>query len=495
MIIEGNGIMIKNGVGLHIFPNGDKYYGDWKNYQMHGEGICILANGDKYYGNYRKGKKHGKGIYIFADGDKFDGNWQNDQMHGKGIFISITGAKYDGDWQNGKKHGKGICIYEDGDKYDGNWQNDQTHGESTYTFANGEEFVGEWYKNQMILLKEEKESFLGLTKLSAVLNYNNAKNTGGFDAIAINWLKKRFDGKQYLETNNIFIKTKESLNGVSYASQLDNLKIASIIKKSLRTPQIILSGTLEHSIAFVLYKDNLLICDKGRPKLENFRVKAVMHFKLSSIKTKKDTLDIIGKTKFQEHDEGIKNIYDKLPKIDNITEQDKIFASFQPVGQRTENCWYSSPQAAVRATMWLLAEEELRASGKVTKAENIKKIVNNIYQETISGKIMSRNALKECISHKKENNESYDILNDSKLFILPLPKDKQTRKIIELVKEVNKELALEEKSELQEKVRKLGQNSDGSKKIEPITQEGKERVHKLLEKRGSRGCENARLIL
>ena len=45
-----------NGQGTYIYPNGEKYEGDWKN-----------------------GKYHGQGTYTSKDGEKFVGEWKDDK--------------------------------------------------------------------------------------------------------------------------------------------------------------------------------------------------------------------------------------------------------------------------------------------------------------------------------------------------------------------------------------------------------------------------------
>ena len=40
-----------------------------------------------------KYKKEGKGIYIWDNGDKYEGNWENDEREGEGIQFSANGDK------------------------------------------------------------------------------------------------------------------------------------------------------------------------------------------------------------------------------------------------------------------------------------------------------------------------------------------------------------------------------------------------------------------
>ena len=50
-----------NGQGTYIYPNGEKYEGDWKNGKYHGHGTFTYPDGSKYVGKFRDDKRwHGK---------------------------------------------------------------------------------------------------------------------------------------------------------------------------------------------------------------------------------------------------------------------------------------------------------------------------------------------------------------------------------------------------------------------------------------------------
>ena len=42
-----------NGQGTYIYPNGEKYEGDWKNGKYHGHGTYSWSNGNKYVGEWK----------------------------------------------------------------------------------------------------------------------------------------------------------------------------------------------------------------------------------------------------------------------------------------------------------------------------------------------------------------------------------------------------------------------------------------------------------
>ena len=53
---------------------------------MDGIGLFVWKDGSKYYGNYKNNVKEGKGKFVWPDGKCFEGNFLNGQPHGKGIL-------------------------------------------------------------------------------------------------------------------------------------------------------------------------------------------------------------------------------------------------------------------------------------------------------------------------------------------------------------------------------------------------------------------------
>ncbi len=171
-----------HGVGTYYYANGDVYKGDFKNNKLEGFGTCTFKNGDKYTGEYinnlpegegtyffadkkvekglwLKGKyvgdskttgcisgdcKNGKGIYVFDNGEKYNGETRNSQRDGKGTYYFVSGEWYTGEWKNNKRNGQGTNYFADGEKYVGNWKNDERHGYGTHTFNNGTIKTGMW---------------------------------------------------------------------------------------------------------------------------------------------------------------------------------------------------------------------------------------------------------------------------------------------------------------------------------------------------------------
>lgn len=91
-----------NGKGVFIFPNGDKYEGDFENQLLKGFGVYTDVYGNVYTG-------------------KFSGN----KFNGVGTFVKTDGTKYIGEFLNGKRHGLGIQWYSQTYKEKGKWENDR----------------------------------------------------------------------------------------------------------------------------------------------------------------------------------------------------------------------------------------------------------------------------------------------------------------------------------------------------------------------------------
>ena len=83
------------------------------------------TSGNKYVGEFKYGNKHGQGTFIWADGNKYVGQWMNDDMHGQGTFTWRSGNKYVGQYMNDMRHGQGTATYADGTIERGLWENDR----------------------------------------------------------------------------------------------------------------------------------------------------------------------------------------------------------------------------------------------------------------------------------------------------------------------------------------------------------------------------------
>lgn len=53
--------------------------------------------------------KEGYGVLLYVNGERYEGYWKNDKAHGKGTLTYAQGDKYSGDWFAGRKHGEVSC--------------------------------------------------------------------------------------------------------------------------------------------------------------------------------------------------------------------------------------------------------------------------------------------------------------------------------------------------------------------------------------------------
>ena len=103
-----------NCFGTYIWPDGEKYVGDWKDGQQSGQGSYIRANGNRYAGEFLKGKRNGQGTHTWADGDEYAGAWKDGEANGQGTYTWSSGSKHVGEWNGGYKNGLGIEYLADG---------------------------------------------------------------------------------------------------------------------------------------------------------------------------------------------------------------------------------------------------------------------------------------------------------------------------------------------------------------------------------------------
>lgn len=144
----------RHGRGTFTMSDGTKYSGVWQNGVIVGEVTCIYNNGNRYSGGWKNGMRHGQGTYIYHKsskwfGNEYTGQWKNDMMDGYGVYSYADGAKYEGQWRNNKQHGVGTYYFTDGNKYQGQWKNDFRHGQGSLTYANGDKYTGIWINDKM----------------------------------------------------------------------------------------------------------------------------------------------------------------------------------------------------------------------------------------------------------------------------------------------------------------------------------------------------------
>ena len=144
----------KEGWGILIDEQGNKYEGGFKSDKLDGYCRIISINGDYYEGEIRKGKIEGHGIFFsFEKGMLYNGEFKNNLFEGEGeqVYENYENHKisYEGQFKHGKREGKGKLSFDDGNYYEGEFKNDKFDGEGYFKFNDGREYKGNWKENEM----------------------------------------------------------------------------------------------------------------------------------------------------------------------------------------------------------------------------------------------------------------------------------------------------------------------------------------------------------
>ena len=278
----------KDGWGILIDSNGNKYEGGWKNDKFSGYGRLISINGNWYQGkfnnglidgngkyhdekityvgnfknnlfegfgqeictneyiyegNYKNGKKDGYGKIIFNDNNFYEGNFLKNKFHGKGIFKWTDGRKYNGNWVENKMSGEGEFIWDEYTKYIGEYKDGRREGFGTYYYHNNY-YEGKWLNNLPHgegRLFENDENIQGLFRYGKLLRIKNP-HSDLFKLISENNLSSKDDekisGKNKESTekkkngneNKNYLKKKSSKNNINIKDN-QNIKRLDISKE------------------------------------------------------------------------------------------------------------------------------------------------------------------------------------------------------------------------------------------------------------------------
>ena len=155
------------------------YSGEIINNKRNGLGIGVTENGEKYEGEYFNNLCDGIGIYY---SDKFNhmGEFKNGKANGFGIRKYKNGTLYEGEWINDYATGTGIITYEDGTNYIGQVKELRAFGAGKFIWPNGDYFIGSINDNGrkgLSFYSEEQGLFDGEFKYS---NEDDAEANGTF---------------------------------------------------------------------------------------------------------------------------------------------------------------------------------------------------------------------------------------------------------------------------------------------------------------------------
>lgn len=113
--------------GVYVWDNGNRYEGEFKNYDLTGTGKLRYSNGEVYVGEFKNWELHGQGVYTMPDGDVFEGEFSNSDMV-RGTYRYANGDSYTGEFKDWQKHGQGTYTHSDGSVQAGTWKNDNFQG-------------------------------------------------------------------------------------------------------------------------------------------------------------------------------------------------------------------------------------------------------------------------------------------------------------------------------------------------------------------------------
>ncbi|MDB9374551.1 hypothetical protein PN464_14320 [Nodularia sphaerocarpa CS-585] len=116
---------------------GYEYHGNRdENNQFTGQAILIFPDGNRYYGEFKNGKRHGCGKVTYPP---------NDQKE-----------YYLGQFENDKADGLGTIKWRDGREYRGEFKDHQCEGKGTLQFPNKRSVSGLWQKGTSLLNSDIK---------------------------------------------------------------------------------------------------------------------------------------------------------------------------------------------------------------------------------------------------------------------------------------------------------------------------------------------------
>lgn len=140
---------------FQVTLNGENIYKISKNCKLiQKKKVQCIYDEDKYVGELKSFQRHGEGSYFWKSGGIYTGKWVDGEKEGYGVEKFPNGASYTGEFKNNLRNGSGVYIYPDGGKHEGQWKNNKKEGQGVSTLANGNRIAGE-FKDGKLLPKEK----------------------------------------------------------------------------------------------------------------------------------------------------------------------------------------------------------------------------------------------------------------------------------------------------------------------------------------------------
>ena len=255
-----------------------------ENFQRDGYGLEIFPNGDKYFGQYISDQRNEKGIYFFS-GDKTDDS---------NNINNLQSECYLGQWKNNLKDKNGIYI----------WM-DQPENNFEYDNADFDAYIGEFEEEKYI-----RGTYLCKNKNDYYLYHGNFDKDG-----------KRSDNNAYFfssKSNKIFhgnVKQDILVSGYLGSFDEDGDKIINIMYCKFNE-----DGSVNEVIE--QKKLNEEDIEKEKKNITNFKTVisdgdcfGKIYSKFTNIKTKIDRIDdLVGVLEREENIEEIQKILNKYSK-------------------------------------------------------------------------------------------------------------------------------------------------------------------------------------
>jgi len=164
----------KEGFGIYIDKNGNKYSGYFLNDLFNGKGRLINSNGDYFEGEFINGNANGKGILKLKEGYIYEGEFKDDKPNGFGKENFPNKSVFEGNFINGIREGEGEFKWDDGSIYKGNFNNGNLNGQGNFIWNDGRNYIGNFNKGQM----EGKGEFNWPNGNKYIGNYKLSKKEG-----------------------------------------------------------------------------------------------------------------------------------------------------------------------------------------------------------------------------------------------------------------------------------------------------------------------------
>lgn len=145
----------RSGFGTHVYADGSKYEGEFKDGMHNGVGI-FTSDGSTYEGEFKDDQFNGRGTMTHPNGNKYIGEFKDGARNGQGTFTKANGEKYIGEFKDGFRDGKGTLNFANGDKYIGEFKDGMRNGLGTLIVGDGSRVFAEWKDDEVLRLINDR---------------------------------------------------------------------------------------------------------------------------------------------------------------------------------------------------------------------------------------------------------------------------------------------------------------------------------------------------